>query len=218
MLSDVQGLVQKNLFVRKTRKDYQSFSHDIDDEDTAFKKLVIGEGTSSTDLFDFSMYLFDCPPEKGGRDMLYEVYFPCEKLIKSFGEKDVGDLKGLSLPVKMSFKYDPIITESEHNLYHFTLCFQDSNSCQYNRKKNTNSQQKFARIHACFYLRKVMRFKPQAPYCPWDKKNDKKLFKCSDVTKRYFRLHRRIWRWCCCKFSCIRSKISKKIICLCRTR
>lgn len=199
MHSDLFKLVQECLFVRETDADFQKVNNLVHDEDTAFKKIVIGSKTPSTDLFDFSMYLYDCPPEKGGRNLQNKVYFPCKKMNKIFNRNDIVHenvaVLNLCAPIEMSFLYKPIISDTELNLYHFSLCFTDANGCLYGRNNATNAQRSFAKKCACAYLRNVMLV--QACGCKaWDKKNDKKLYKFSDETIKYNRLDKRMLRWC----------------------
>lgn len=194
MPSNVYELVQSFFFVRKIRENFEKFLDAGIDKETVFKDVVIGQGTSSADVFDFSMYLYDCPPEKGGCVMPFEVYFPCDKLETVFNLPK-KDFPSLNPPIKMSFQYKPVIDKSELNLHHFTLCFYDNNNCQY-QKKCTKAQKTFVKKCVIRYLCEVM-LQETVPNRLWNRKKDEELFKCSDLTKKYVRFHWKILRLCC---------------------
>lgn len=63
MCCELYALVREFFFVRESLIDLNNLPPGID-EDTVKKNLFIQAGSSSTDFFDFSMYLYDCPPEK----------------------------------------------------------------------------------------------------------------------------------------------------------
>jgi hypothetical protein len=185
MCCELYALVREFFFVRETQIDINSLPPGID-EDTVKKNLFIQAGSSSTDFFDFSMYLYDCPPERIASRLPFKFYLPCKELEnKKITESDISCLRSkvkldLLPPIRMSFRFDPVKESDLVNMHHFTLFFQDSAGHEYKRNGATSSEKNLARHFIAKWLWPFV-IRNSSDCKAWNREDDPKLFAFSNV-------------------------------------
>lgn len=157
MCCNLYELVHNFFFVRETSVDITQIQ-DVVDRDTLIKECLIPQGTSSSDFFDYSMYLYNCPPERGGDRLCFQIYLPCKELenkditVSDISSSCPGKSFNLFPPIKMSFRYTPVKTATLVNMHHFSLFFRDENGHEYDRNRAKSSEKNFARHFVAKYL------------------------------------------------------------------
>lgn len=185
MCCDVYSLVRDYFFARETELDFLTESADLEEDEKCmlFRKLLIPKGVSSSDYFDFSMYLYDCPPTLGGRNLPFKICFPCKELENKFistQEIDVAAVKkkvklDLCPPIKITFQYTPVEKEDMVNKHHFSLKFVDNKGHVYERNTHETSEKNLARHLATEIMFKIAVF-DLLKCTKWNTQKDSLLF------------------------------------------
>ena len=189
MCCDVYSLVRDFFFARETELDFLSESATLDEDEISMLlgRLLIPSGVSSTDYFDFSMYLYDCPPTKGGRGLPFKVCFPCKELEnRLISTQDLGlgtENKKYKLelnpPIWICFKYTPVNNEKMVNMHHFSLNFTDNVGHVYQRNTKNISEKNLARHLVTDILYKIV-VRDVSKCVKWDHDKDSQLFSQAD--------------------------------------